>query len=220
MTYRNITKEQLVRIVTEAVTEELRRRGESRQVPAGIAARHIHLSAADVERLFGSGYILTPKKALTQPGQYACEECLDVIGPKGELKRVRVLGPARNSTQVELSQTDCRTIGVKAPLRSSGDLQGTPGVTLRGPKGEYAISGGVIVADRHLHMSALEAAAFGLSDGDRVSVRIGGAKPGIMGNVLVRAGQGHALDFHIDTDDANAFLLSQGQFVTVLDKEE
>ncbi len=220
MIYQNITKEQLVRIVTEAVAEELRRRGSSRQVPAGIAARHIHLSTADVERLFGRGYVLTPKKDLTQPGQYACEECLDVIGPKGELKRVRVLGPARNATQVELSQTDCRTIGVKAPLRSSGDLQGSPGVVLRGPKGEYSLSSGVIVADRHLHMSALEAAAFGLTDGDRVSVRIDGPKPGIMGNVLVRAGKGHSLDFHIDTDDANAFLLSQGQLVTVLDKEE
>lgn len=220
MIYHDISQEQLVQLVTQAVAEELKKKHAGRKVPAGIAARHIHLCGEDIRRLFGPGYQLTPKKALTQPGQFACEECLDVIGPKGELKRVRVLGPERGSTQVELSQTDCRTIGVKAPVRSSGDLDGTPGVTLRGPKGEYAIPSGVIVADRHLHMSPLEAAAFGLSDGDRVSVRVDGPKPGILGNVLVRSGKGHALDFHIDTDDGNAFLLSQGQLVTVLDKEE
>lgn len=218
MIYHNISQEQLVALVTQAVQAELSRR--SRQVPVGISVRHIHLTRADVDKLFGCGYQLTPKKALSQPGQFACEECLDVIGPKGELKRVRILGPERSATQIELAQTDCRTIGVNAPVRSSGDTKGTPGVTLRGPLGELTVPEGVIVADRHLHMTPAQAAAFGLADGDRVQIRIDGIKPGIMGGVLVRANSKCALDFHIDTDDGNAFLLRQGQLVTVLGKEE
>ena len=218
MIYHNISQEQLVALVTQAVQDELQKR--SRQVPVGISVRHIHLTRADVDKLFGYGYQLTPKKALSQPGQFACEECLDVIGPKGELKRVRILGPERSATQIELAQTDCRTIGVNAPVRSSGDTKGTPGVTLRGPLGELTVPEGVIVADRHLHMTPAQAAAFGLADGDRVQIRINGLKPGIMGGVLVRASNKCALDFHIDTDDGNAFLLKQGQLVTVLGKEE
>ena len=218
MIYHNISQEQLVALVTQAVQAELQKR--SRQVPVGISVRHIHLTRADVDKLFGYGYQLTPKKALSQPGQFACEECLDVIGPKGELKRVRILGPERSATQIELAQTDCRTIGVNAPVRSSGDTKGTPGVTLRGPLGELTVPEGVIVADRQLHMTPAQAAAFGLADGDRVQIRINGLKPGIMGGVLVRASNKCALDFHIDTDDGNAFLLKQGQLVTVLGKEE
>ena len=218
MIYHNISQEQLVALVTQAVQAELQKR--SRQVPVGISVRHIHLTRADVDKLFGYGYQLTPKKALSQPGQFACEECLDVIGPKGELKRVRILGPERSATQIELAQTDCRTIGVNAPVRSSGDTKGTPGVTLRGPLGELTVPEGVIVADRHLHMTPAQAAAFGLADGDRVQIRINGLKPGIMGCVLVRASNKCALEFHIDTDDGNAFLLKQGQRVTVLGKEE
>lgn len=217
MTYHNITQEQLAEIVAEAVRKELEKR--SRQVPVGISVRHIHLSRGNVDRLFGRNYQLTPKKQLSQPGQYACEECLDVIGPKGELKKVRILGPERSASQIELAQTDCRNIGINAPVRSSGNTAGSPGVILRGPLGEVAIPEGVIIADRHLHMSGEEAAAFGLKDGDHVSIQIDGEKPGILGNVLVRAGSSHRLDLHIDTDDGNAFLLKQGQMVTVLGKE-
>ena len=217
MVYHDITQEQLVAIVAEAVRAELQKR--SRQVPVGISVRHIHLSRADVDRLFGRNYQLTPKKQLSQPGQYACEECLDVIGPKGELKKVRILGPERKATQIELAQTDCRNIGVTAPVRSSGHTAGTPGITLRGPLGEITVPEGVIIADRHLHMSEGEAAAFGLKDGDHVRIQVDGVKPGVLGNVLVRAGKGHSLDLHIDTDDGNAFLLRQGQLVTVLGKE-
>lgn len=217
MVYHDITQEQLAAIVAEAVRAELQKR--SRQVPVGISVRHIHLSRADVDRLFGRNYQLTPKKKLSQPGQYACEECLDVIGPKGELKKVRILGPERKATQIELAQTDCRNIGVTASVRSSGHTAGTPGITLRGPLGEITVPEGVIIADRHLHMSEGEAAAFGLKDGDHVRIQVDGVKPGVLGNVLVRAGKGHSLDLHIDTDDGNAFLLRQGQLVTVLGKE-
>ena len=217
MVYHDITREQLAAIVSEAVRSELRKR--SRQVPVGISVRHIHLSRQDVDRLFGRNYQLTPKKQLSQPGQYACEECLDAIGPKGELQKVRILGPERKATQIELAQTDCRNIGITAPVRSSGDTARTPGITLRGPLGQITVPEGVIIADRHLHLSDAEAAAFGLKNGDRVQIRIDGIKPGILGNVLVRSGSGHSMDLHIDTDDGNAFLLSQGQRVTVLGKE-
>lgn len=218
MNYQGITEQQLIEIVTQAVIKELSTRDDDK-VPVGISVRHIHLTRSNIDWLFGRNYQLTPKKALSQPGQFACEECLDVIGPKGVLTKVRVLGPERNATQVELSQTDCRTIGVSAPVRDSGDLEGTPGIKLRGPLGEIEIPKGVIIADRHIHMSPADAERFGLKDGDRVKVKIDGVKPGVMEHVLIRSGEKHRLDMHIDTDDGNAFMLKQGQFVTVLGKE-
>ena len=215
MIYRDITREQLVSLVTQAVKAQLRPR--SRQVPVGVSMRHIHLSRREVDALFGRTYQLTPLRPLSQPGQFACQECLDVIGPKGVLHRVRILGPERPEAQVELAQTDCRTIGVQAPVRPSGRVEGTPGVLLQGPRGVLSLSQGVIIADRHLHMSTAQAQAFGLSDGDVVRVEIGGGKPGVLDGVLVRAGGKYELDLHLDTDDANAFQLRQGQLVTVLE---
>ncbi len=218
MIYQDITEQQLIQLVTQAVLKELQTR--ENQVPVGISVRHVHLTRSDVDWLFGRNYQLTPKKALSQPGQFACEECVDVVGPKGTLTKVRILGPERSSTQVELSQTDCRTIGVKAPVRSSGDLDGTPGIELRGPNGKIQVSKGVIIADRHIHMTPADAARFGFKNGDRVKVGIGGEKPGVMGNVLIRVSDKAALDMHVDTDDGNAFLLNQGQWLTVLGKDE
>ncbi len=215
MIYRDITQEQLVSLVTQAVQAQLHL--QSRQVPVGISMRHIHLSRREVDALFGRTYQLTPLRPLSQPGQFACQECLDVIGPKGVLHKVRILGPERSSPQVELAQTDCRTIGVNAPVRSSGHVEGTPGILLQGPRGVLSLSQGVIIADRHLHMSTAQAAAFGLADGDTVRVRIDGGKPGILDGILVRAGKQYELDLHLDTDDANAFQLKQGQLVTVLE---
>lgn len=215
MVYRDITQEQLVSLVTQAVQAQLRL--QDRQVPVGISMRHIHLSRREVDALFGRTYQLTPLRPLSQPGQFACQECLDVIGPKGVLHKVRVLGPERSAAQVELAQTDCRAIGVNAPVRSSGSTDGTPGVLLQGPKGVLSLPQGVIIADRHLHMNPAQAAAFGLADGDIVRVRVDGGKPGILDGVLARAGERYELDLHLDTDDANAFQLRQGQLVTVLE---
>lgn len=215
MIYRDITQEQLISLVTRAVQAQLRL--QSRQVPVGVSMRHIHLSRREVDALFGRTYQLTPLRPLSQPGQFACQECLDVIGPKGVLHKVRILGPERSAAQVELAQTDCRAIGVQAPVRPSGNVEGTPGVLLQGPRGVLSLPQGVIIADRHLHMSTAQAAAFGLSDGDTVRVQIGGGKPGILDGVLVRAGDKYELDLHLDTDDANAFQLKQGQLVTVLE---
>lgn len=218
MIYRNVTKEQLIDIVTLAVREALKE--QERKVPVGISMRHVHLSSRDLARLFGPAYALTPLKKLSQPGQFAAEECVDVIGPKGTLKRVRILGPVRPETQIELAQTDCRSIGVKAPIRTSGDLGGTPGVTLRGPCGELTVCCGVIIADRHIHLSPAQAAAWGLKDGDKVSVSVDGVKQGVMGGVLIRSNDMCEMDFHIDTDDGNAFQLTNGQLVTILKKED
>ncbi len=216
MSMYELTPEQLQHVIEEAVREALH---PAMLVPVGISARHIHLTQDDLARLFGYGYELTVKKELSQPGQFAAEETLDIIGPKGTLKHVRILGPLRSRTQVELSQTDLRTIGLKAPVRSSGDTDGTPGVTLVGPQGTITTQDGVIIADRHVHLSLDEAREFGLKDGDCVTIRIDGVKPGTMGHVLVRASEKFRKDFHIDTDDANAFQLQQGQLVEIIGKE-
>ncbi len=184
-------------------------------VPVGISARHIHLTRENVDALFGAGHVLTPIKKLSQPGQFACEETVEVYGPAGKPLKLRVLGPERKRTQVEVSLSDSRVLGLVPPVRTSGDTDGTPGVKIKGPKGEIQSPDGVIIADRHIHMTPEDAAWFGLKDGDRVTVEIGGEKGGTMDNVVIRVTRTSKLDFHIDTDDANAFLLKQGQFVRV-----
>lgn len=187
-----------------------------RFVPVGISARHVHLSQADLQVLFGSGHALQPKKELSQPGQFAAEEQVTVVGPKGKLERVRVLGPVRSATQVELAMTDAMKLGIKAPVRMSGDLAGSPGCKLIGPAGELELSQGVIVAARHIHMAGGQAEAYGLHDGDRVSVRVQSARPCVWGDVIIRAGKGHDLEMHIDTDEANSALLSNGAYVELV----
>ena len=185
-------------------------------VPVGISARHVHLSQSDLETLFGKGYQLTPMKELSQPGQYAAKEQVTVVGPKGELAKVRVLGPVRGATQVEVAMTDAMKLGIKAPVRMSGELNGTPGCKLVGPAGEVTISQGLIAAARHIHMTDEQAAAYGVSNGDRVSVRVCSERPCIWGNVIVRCGKGHDLELHIDTDEANGALISNGEFVELV----
>lgn len=213
MVYRDVTEEELTRIIVEAVLSEL---NQERWVPVGISVRHIHLQRKDIDRLFGVGHRLTVKKELSQPGQFACEETLDVAGPKGTIERVRVLGPERTESQVEVSLTDARTLGIAPPVRASGDLSGTPGILLRGPYGEVQLDRGVIVADRHIHMTPGDAVRFSVKDGDLVQVEINGEKSGTMGHVRIRVSEDYALDLHIDTDDGNAFLLKQGQPVQVI----
>ncbi len=169
------------------------------------SARHIHLTSADIEKLFGEGAQLHNKKDLSQPGQFACEEKVELVGPKGNLK-VSVLGPARGATQVELSFTDARTLGLKSvPVRESGDVAGTPGIKLVGPCGEVEITEGVIIAKRHIHMTPADAEAFGVKDKDVVSVKIANdCRTTIYGDVIVRVSPTYALAMHIDTDESNA----------------
>jgi len=169
------------------------------------SARHVHVSQADLEVLFGKDYELHAKKALSQPGQYACEERVDVVGPKKTLTGVSILGPVRPATQVEISLTDARTIGVSAPIRESGDIAGTGACKLVGPKGEVEIKEGVIAAKRHIHMTCADAEEFGLKDKDVVGVKVEtDGRALIFGDVVVRVSDKFALAMHIDTDESNA----------------
>ena len=168
------------------------------------SARHVHLTAESVETLFGKGHVLTNKKDLSQPGQFACEEKVTLVGPKGELK-VSILGPTRPADQVELSFTDARTLGLKAvPVRESGDVAGTPGLKLVGPAGEVEMAEGTIVAKRHIHMTPADAEAFGVADKEIVKVKLDTARPLIFDDVVVRVSPKFALAMHIDTDECNA----------------
>ena len=167
------------------------------------SARHVHLSREAIDTLFGKGYTLTNKKDLSQPGQFACEEKVEVIGPKGSLK-MSILGPARPASQVEISLSDARTLGVKAPVRESGDIAGTPGCTIKVGDNVVEISEGVIVAKRHIHMTPADAAELGVSDKDIVKVKLDTARPLIFDDVVVRVSEKFALAMHIDTDECNA----------------
>ncbi|AQS59479.1 phosphate propanoyltransferase [Desulforamulus ferrireducens] len=182
-------------------------------VPVGISARHVHLSREHVETLFGPGYELKPFKELSQPGQYAAEETVTVVGPKGVIEKVRVLGPERKQSQVELSISDCFKLGIKAPLRDSGDLSGSASVTLVGPAGSVTLKEGAIIAARHIHMHTSDAEKYGLEDGDRIYVRAKGPRGIIFGDVLVRVGDKHKLEMHVDTDEGNAVGLRNGDTV-------
>jgi len=186
------------------------------KVPVGVSGRHVHLSKEDLATLFGEGYELTVKKELSQPGQFAAEEVVTLVGHKSVISNVRILGPLRSQTQVEISRTDGFTLGVRPPVRQSGDIAGSAGITIVGPVGAITIKEGVIIAQRHIHMSPEDAEKFGVSDKDTVSVRVDGARALIFTNVLVRVRDDFRLDFHIDTDEANAAMLGNGDEVTVL----
>ncbi len=174
------------------------------KIIAETSARHVHLTAEHVEILFGKGHTLTHKKDLSQPGQFACEERVNVEGPKSTLKNVIVLGPTRPATQVEISLTDARSIGVTAPIRESGDVAGSAGVKLIGPAGEVVIEEGAIAAKRHLHLTPECAAENGVCDKEIVMVKLDTARPLIFDEVVCRVSEKFAPAFHMDTDESNA----------------
>lgn len=188
------------------------------QVLVEISARHVHVSQEDLETLFGKGYELTVKKMLSQPGQFACEERVKVIGSKGEFPAVSILGPCRKATQVELSLTDARSIGVNAPVRESGDIAGSGSCKLVGPAGEVEISEGVIAAKRHIHATPEDAEKMGLTNGEIVKVEIPTANGRnlIFGDVVVRVSDTYALAMHIDTDESNAAGMAPNTMGTVI----
>lgn len=169
------------------------------------SARHVHLTQEDLETLFGKGASLTHKKDLSQPGQFACEERVEVVGPKKSLAGVSILGPVRPSTQVELSSTDARSIGLTAPIRESGDIAGSAGCKLVGPCGEVELKEGVIVAKRHIHLTPADAAELGVKDKEVVYVKVDtDGRKAILGDVVCRVSDKFARAMHIDTDEANA----------------
>jgi acetate kinase len=198
------------RTLSRSDAQEVLTARHERPIPMEVSAHHIHLQPDHVELLFGPGHELTHKSDLSQPGQFACEERVDLIGPRGKVERVRILGPTRRQTQVEISRTEEIALGIDAPVRASGDLKGSPGLTLQGPKGSIRMKEGVICAMRHIHMAPEDALRYGVRDRDYVRVRIHGERPLSFGGVLVRVNPQYRLAMHVDTDEANAAELNTG----------
>jgi putative phosphotransacetylase len=186
-------------------------------VPVGVSARHIHLSPEHTEALFGAGYKLKVWKELSQPGQYAAEETVEVIGAKGKLFKVRIIGPARGKTQLEISRTDALLLGVNPPVRESGNIDGTPGIRIAGPAGHVDLVEGVIVAARHIHFHTSDANNWGIADKQLLRVKMNGERPLIFENVIARVSDQFALNMHIDTDEANAAGVKTGDTAIILD---
>ncbi|MFZ5643453.1 MAG: phosphate propanoyltransferase [Bacillota bacterium] len=216
----------LVNLITEMVQQELLKNkppvrpaedeDEGRLIPVAISNRHVHLSEKDIHTLFGPNYQMHRAKDLSQPGQYACEETVTLVGPKGVIEKVRVLGPSRRQTQVEISISDCFRLGTRAPLRDSGDLKGSSPVTLVGPAGSVTIPEGCIIAARHIHMSGEDALRCGVKDGDKVNVRAMGPRGLTFAEVLIRVSDRYRLEMHVDVDEGNAVGLKNGDKVKIV----
>ena len=207
--------EALTRLVLSCVQSQ-QQKGNGFQVPVGVSNRHIHLSQEHVEALFGKGYQLTKKKDL-MGGQFASNECCTIVGLKlRAIENVRILGPARKKTQVESSSTDARKLGINVPIRESGDIAGSAPIAIVGPKGAIYCQEGCIVAARHIHMSPADAAACGVNDGDYVSVKVENERGTTFNNVKIRVDESFTLEMHIDTDEANASEIKQGDKVTIV----
>lgn len=209
-------KAEVQRQVTQRVVRAAFEETGKRFVPAAASNRHIHVSQADLETLFGKGYALKPERALSQPGQFAAQETVSISGPKGRIDQVRVLGPARGKTQVEILTTDAFRLGVSPVVRISGDIEGTPGATIIGPAGTVELAYGVIVAKRHVHISAEQAAWLKLQDGDIVRIRKDGVRALVLEQVPVRCGIGHELELHLDMEEANAGGIKNGELLEIV----
>ncbi len=210
---------QTIETITQMVLQTLNdmdKKSNGFQVPVGVSARHIHLTQEHVEILFGEGYKLTKKKEL-MGGQYACNETVTVVGLKlRAIENVRVLGPTRSASQLEISSTDAMKLGIKAPIRESGNVAGSAPIAVVGPKGAVYLKEGCIVAMRHIHMSPADAMAAGVHDGDIVSVKADNERGTVFEHVKIRVHDSFTLEMHIDTDEANASLIKTGDKVTIL----
>lgn len=204
-------------LVNEITTSlALRRKREKKPVIANVSNRHMHICREDLDKLFGVGYELKVKNKLMQPGEFASEDTLKITGHKGSIDKVRVLGPVRKATQIEISITDSFVLGIKAPVRQSGDVKGSAGIKITGPKGDIEIKEGVIAAKRHVHMTPADAAYFEIKDGDILRVKTLGERAVIFENMVARVSDKMALECHIDTDEANAAGLKNGDNVIIL----
>jgi putative phosphotransacetylase len=188
-----------------------------KQVPIGVSARHIHLSTEHIDHLFGNGYQLKLLKNLSQPGQFAAEETVTIIGPKGQIDNVRIIGPARKQTQVEISRTDAIALGINPPVCISGKIDGTPGIKVTASKGEIELEKGVILAARHIHFHTLDAKEWGIKDKQKLRVKLSGERPLIFEGVIARVSERYALDMHIDTDEGNAAGVITGDWAEIVD---
>lgn len=211
--------EDILRLLLEAVQSNLsfsEVKEDIYEIPVGISNRHVHISQADLNTLFGEGYQMTKLKDLSQFGQYACKETVTICGPKGAIEKVRILGPIRSKTQVEVLAGDSMKLGVVSPARLSGDIFGTPGITIIGPNGSIRISEGLMVAQRHIHMAPKDAQHFGVHDGQIVSIQVNGLRGGIYNNVAIRANDSSTLECHIDTEEANAMNINSLSKITIV----
>ncbi|WP_230500240.1 phosphate propanoyltransferase [Sutcliffiella rhizosphaerae] len=203
--------ETAIKAIVEEVVSQLAKQPsiQPRSVPIAVSARHCHLTQIDVEALFGSGYTLTHKKDLSQPGQFAANETITIVGPRGSIEKVRILGPVRKSTQVEVSATDSIKLGLKPPLRESGDIKNSAPITLVGPKGSLYKQEGLIIAQAHIHMNPSDAASFSVQNGEYVTITTTTERPIAFSKVLIRVSSRYELEMHIDTDEANASLIGK-----------
>ena len=204
------------RLVTQRIVKTTYEQTGKRFVPAAGSNRHIHVSEQDLQTLFGKGYALTPERPLSQPGQFAAKETVSIAGAKGRIDQVRVLGPARGKTQVEIFVADAFKLGIAPVIRISGDIEGTPGATIIGPAGTLELTHGVIVAKRHVHISTEQAAWLGLQNGDLVSIRKDGVRALVFEQVPVRCGAGHDLELHLDLEEANAGGIKNGELLEII----
>lgn len=210
--------EKLLDIVTKSVLDILREEDNYDGIKVGVSARHVHLSQNDLETLFGKGYELTPKKML-MGDQYAAEECVTLVSPSlRTIEGVRVLGPVRKDSQIEISRTDTFKLKVSPPVRPSGEIKGSAPMALVGPKGSVFLNEGCIIANRHIHMTPADAKKYGVVDNDVVDVEIQNSKPTRYYNVQVRVREDFETEMHIDTDDANAAAIRQGDHVEIITK--
>lgn len=209
-----MVNEELLKLITQRVMEKAKKY-ETYKIPVGVSNRHVHVTQEDLEILYGKGYNLTKKSDLKQPGQFASNETVTIRGPKGEFNKVRILGPVRNQSQIEISKTDSFRLGVRPPIRESGQLAGTPGLEMIGPKGTVVLPQGAIIALRHIHMTPQQAEEMGVWDKDIVEVETFGERHGVFGDVLVRVSDQFSLEMHVDVDEANACSLSNNDYVLI-----
>ena len=210
--------EKVVKQVVIEVQRAAKEKNQSLGIPVGVSNRHIHLSKSDLKILFGENFELTHKKELTQPEQFAANECVTLVGPKGCIERVRILGPVRLQTQVEILVSDGYKLGIKAPVRESGKLGGTPGIAVIGTKGCVQLKEGVIVAQRHIHMTTKDANNFSCDNGEIVTIAFEGIRGGMLDNVIVRVSSNAKLDFHLDVDEANCLGIKDKNVIKIKNK--
>jgi len=212
----NYDEDTIKKIVKSTIKELLE--VEKWKIPIGVSNRHLHISRDDLDILFGANYRLTRIKDLGQPGEFASKETVKIKGPKGTIEKVRILGPIREKTQIEIALSDGFKLGVTPPVRQSGDIENTPKIELIGPKGRVYKKEGLIAAMRHIHMPTEIGRILGLKDKELVKVDIGGLRRAVLGNVLVRISDNYSLEMHIDTDEANACSLKNGDKVVILNQ--
>ena len=211
--------EVLLKLLLEAVKDKENKSAiqeDASGIPVGISNRHVHLSQKDMDVLFGKDYSLTKLKDLSQPGQYACKETVTICGPKGAIEKIRILGPTRSKTQVEVLMGDCIKLGAVQHVRLSGDLSNTSGVTIVGPKGSVQIEEGLVVAQRHIHMTPEDAKNLGVCDGDIVSIKCDDLRGGVYSNVAIRANDTSKLECHLDIEEANAMGINSRSKIVIV----